>query len=238
MAALADSLPEGRTGTFLIRSATEIAAALESMRADRTILTAGVQHGELLFLSRVLQVTPSRDAIVIACSEWRAANHALLASASAAFSCNHDGHNFEFIASHPREGEFSRELAILLDFPDALLVRQRRVHARVVVPDSAPLKCVVELGALRFDARIVDISRHGVGTLIYEPGVRLEPGTLLPRVRIEHPQRAVLVALEVRHARRITLPDGRPAMRAGCRIVGAHHDIDELIRLFITELPG
>lgn len=238
MAAPAGGLTGGRTGTFLIRSATEIAEALEAMRADRAIVTAGVRHGELLFLSRVLQVAPSSRAVVIACSELKAANHALLASASGAFSCNHHGRYFEFVANHPRETESSGNLAILLDFPETLLVRQRRAQARLVVPESAPLKCVVEWGPLRFDARIVDISSHGVGTLVYEPGVQLEPGTILPRVRIEHPQRAVLVALEVRHVRRVTLADGRPAMRAGCRLVGAHHDLEELIRLYITEISG
>jgi hypothetical protein len=84
----------------------------------------------------------------------------------------------------------------------------------------------------------VDISRKGIGTIVYDTGIRLEAGTRLPRVRIEHPGRAVMVSLEVRHARKVTLPDGRPAMRAGCRLIGAHHDLVDLIRLFVTDLEA
>jgi hypothetical protein len=72
--------------------------------------------------------------------------------------------------------------------------------------------------------------------MIYDAGIALTPGTRLRRVRIEHPKRTVLVGLEVRHVRRVLLRNGRPAMRAGCRFIGARHDIEDLIRLFVTDL--
>jgi c-di-GMP-binding flagellar brake protein YcgR len=220
-----------------VRSGAEIGESLEAMRADGDILTASVQDGQLLFLSRLLRVAARERAIVVACSELRQANHALLASASAVFSCNHQGGHFEFVAGQPHEIEFAGGTAIQLSFPTSLIVQQRRAHLRLPVPTRVPLKCIVEWGALRFDAKIVDISRKGVGTLLYATGVQIEPGTRLPRVRIEHPLRSVMVGLEVRHARQVILPDGRVAMRAGCRLIGAHHDLDELIQLFNTELP-
>jgi c-di-GMP-binding flagellar brake protein YcgR len=232
----ADEHPAGRTGALLVRSGAEIGESLEAMRADGDLLTASVQEGQFLFLSRLLRVAEAERAIVVACSELRQANHALLASASAVFSCNRQGSHFEFVAGQPHEIEFAGATAIQLSFPTSLIVQQRRAHPRLMVPTRVPLKCVVEWGALRFDASIVDISRKGVGTLLYETGIQIEPGTRLPRVRIEHPRRAVMVGLEVRHAKRISLPDGRQAMHAGCRLIGAHHDLDDLIQLFMTEL--
>jgi hypothetical protein len=47
---------------------------------------------------------------------------------------------------------------------------------------------------------------------------------------------AVRADLEVRDVTRVALPDGRPANRAGCRILAHDKDLEELIRLFVTEL--
>ena len=229
----ADAPGESATGT-LVRSRTEIGKSLEEMRAAQEPITSSL--GEHLFLSRLLRVDPQNQLIVIACSELRSANHALLGCASATFSCNHGGVHYEFMASHPNEVEFGGEPAIQLAFPAALVSLHRRAQPRFILPPRVPLRCVVDWGPMSFEARVVDISRQGIGAIVYDPGIHLAPGTRLPRARIEHPQRSILVSLEVRHARKITSPDGRPAVRAGCRLIGARHDLDDLIALFITDL--
>lgn len=230
--------PAGLTGTLLVRSGIEIHATLEAMCADGDAITASLEDEDLLFLSRLLLVDTARRSIVIACSNSKPANHALLSGAAISLSCNHRGMRFEFVAGEPREAEFRGKPAIRLGFPTALLALQRREHPRFKVPPRVPLKCVAEWGPLSFDARVVDISRKGIGTIIYDAGIVLAPGTRLRRARIEHPKRTVLVGLVVRHAKKIVLRDGRPAMRAGCRFIGARHDIDDLIRLFVTKLDG
>lgn len=231
----ADAPGSASTGT-LVRSRTEIGKSLEEMRAAREPVTASLEGGAHLFLSRLLRVDPRDQAIVLACSELRSANHALLACPSVTFSCNHRGVHYEFMASHPNEVEFEGAPAIQLAFPAALLALHRRAYPRFVPPSSVPLRCIIEWGPVSFEARVVDISRAGIGAIVHDTGIHLEPGTRLPRARIEHPERSVMVGLEVRHSRQVTLPDGRPAIRAGCRLIGARHDLDELIRLFVTDL--
>ncbi|MBI1942551.1 MAG: flagellar brake protein [Betaproteobacteria bacterium] len=233
-----DDAGAGATGTLLVRSGVEIGDSLEAMCEAGDLLTASVQGGQQLFLSRLLRVDRRNRLIVVACSELRAANHALLESGTATFSCNHRGVHFEFMAGRPHEVEFAGTAAIQLDFPSALLALHRRAYPRFALPPRVPLRCVIEWGPVSFDARVVDISRQGIGAIIYGTGIRLEPGTRLPRARIEHPQRSVMVGLEVRHARKVVLPDGRPAMRAGCRLIGARHDLEDLIRLFVTDLDS
>lgn len=230
--------PAGRSATLLVRSGIEIRGTLEAIRADGDVLTGRLEDEDLLFLSRLLLVDTARRSIVIACSNSKPANHALLSGASIPLSGNHRGMRFEFVAGEPREAEFRGKPAIRLGFPAALLALQRREHPRFKVPPRVPLKCVAEWGPLSFDARVVDISRKGIGTILYDAGIVLTPGTRLRRARIEHPKRTVLVSLEVRHTKKIVLRDGRPAMRAGCRFIGARHDIDDLIRLFVTKLAG
>jgi len=199
-------------------------------------ITASLDDGRHLFLSRLLRVDVQNQAIVFACSELRSANHALLACASVTFSCNHRGVHYEFVAAHPNEIDLGGAPAIQLSFPTALMALHRRAQVRYLLPPRVPLRCVIDWSPMSFEARVVDISREGIGAILYDPGVRLEVGTRLSRARIEHPERSVLVGLEVRHARRITLPDARPAVRAGCRLIGARHDLDDLISLFVTDL--
>jgi len=116
-------------------------------------------------------------------------------------------------------------------------VLHRRGYRRYAVPPQVPLSCEISLGAIAFEAKVVDISLNGIGAITYDASNRLVAGMMLRRARIIQPRgRPVIVDLEVRHISRIVLPDGRPAHRAGCRFIGAAREIEGLIRLFVTEL--
>lgn len=95
----------------------------------------------------------------------------------------------------------------------------------------------MRVGAAAFEAAVVDLSLGGIGTLVYDASVRLDPGERIAGVRIRHPQREpVTVDMEVRHVARIVLPDGQPANRAGCSLFGPREDIEDLVRRFLAEL--
>lgn len=227
------------TGRLLVRSGIEIGHTLEAMRADGDRVTAQLDQGELMFLSHLLHVDADAGWFALACSESKEANLALLASVSTSMACNHRGAHYEFVAREPRVTEHSGVAAIRFALPVALLTMQRRARQRSPLPPSVPLRCEIPWGTLVLDAQVVDVSLGGVGTLVYDPGVQIEPGARLKRVRIIHPERRpVLVELEVRYSVRITLRDGRPAIRSGCRFVGARKDLEDLIRLFVTDLDA
>ena len=112
---------------------------------------------------------------------------------------------------------------------------ERRTHPRA--PARAPVICEMRVGEVAFEATVVDLSLGGIGTLVYDASVRLDPGSRIAGARIRHPQReAVTVELEVRHVARVTLPDGLPANRAGCRLFGPREDLEDLVRRFLAEL--
>lgn len=225
------------TGRLLVRSSLEMGRTLEAMQKNAAPVTASLEEGNVLFLSRLLQVDAQRETIVLACSELKSANAALLACRTVTFACNHDGVHCEFSAAAPREAAHDGRPAIALEFPAALLMQQRRGQRRFAVPPSVPLRCEVRLGPVSFDAKVVDISPEGLGAILYEPGIRLEPGTRLHRTRIKHPERAPILAdLEVRHVTQVVLPDGVRANRAGCKFVGGARDLEDLIRLFVNDL--
>jgi c-di-GMP-binding flagellar brake protein YcgR len=205
------------------------------LHAAGDALSASLGDGEFLFLSRLLQVDPAAGFIVIACSDVKQANSALLAARSVTFGCNHEGTHYEFLAAEPRETQYRGVPAFQLAFPATMLALQRRLSARIPVPPKVPLQCEIRLGALSFDAKVIDISASGLGAVVYDPAIRLEVGMRL-RTRIEHPRHAPVQAeMEVRHVSRVTSSAGQVS-RAGCLFLGAPADIEDLIQLFITEL--
>lgn len=227
------------TSRLLVRSGIEIGHTLEAMLADGDAVTAEVRQGEQLFLSRLLRVDAQEGSLVVACTASKEANLALLTSAATTFTCNHRGAHYGFVATAPRETDHEGSAGIRFNFPVALYAHQRRAQARIQMPPIVPLRCEVDWGPLSFDAQVVDVSLDGIGTITYDAGIHLPTGTRLTGVRIVHPDRSpVIVDLEVRYSCRVVARDGRPALRSGCRFLGAPEDLDDLIRLFVTNLDA
>jgi c-di-GMP-binding flagellar brake protein YcgR len=221
----------------MVRSETEIERALQELKAAGEPLTAFFEDDELMFVSRLLLVDSQHEFILIDWSQSRPANAALLAADSVRFRCNHEHAHVEFVAGRPHETSRGEVAGIQLSFPTSLLVLHRREHPRHRTLPKLPLACEVRLGALSFDAEVVDLSLNGLGVVVYDPDIRLEAGMRLERVRIVHPKRGPLyVDLEVRHSARVLLRGGRPANRSGCRFLGNPQDIASLVRLFVTDL--
>ena len=106
-----------------------------------------------------------------------------------------------------------------------------------MVPSSVALRCDMRIGSLSLEASVVDISMGGMGTLVYDSRVRLEPGMRVERARILHGDNIpVTVALEITNVTQVTDRDGRTANRAGCIIRGSRETLEELVRMFISDL--
>jgi hypothetical protein len=87
-----------------------------------------------------------------------------------------------------------------------------------------------------FEARIVDISRGGMGGMIHDPGVKLSPGTVLKGCRIVIPgAEAVVADLEVRYSVPVFQPDGSLAQRTGVKFLGDPIGLDALLKKFVIE---
>jgi c-di-GMP-binding flagellar brake protein YcgR len=225
------------SGSLLVRSGIEIGRVLESMREDGATLTANLSS-EMMFLSHLLEVEPVKGYMRLAYSNHKPANAAALAAPRLTLSCQHRGAQYAFAGATPRHVIHAGKPQIQCDMPTVVLaMQQRRATKRLNVPVQAPIDCDVRMGPLSFEARVVDISLQGIGTLVSDPTLPVCPGTRLERARIRHPQHPPIeVDLEVRHVTRVTLADGRRASRIGCQIVGSPQQLEELIRLFIVDL--
>jgi c-di-GMP-binding flagellar brake protein YcgR len=227
----------GVTGQLLVRSGLDIARQLQEICDAHAALLATLKSGELLFMSKLLQVDPQKAQMVIACSEVKHANSALLAAGTAVFTCNHQGAHYGFSAGNASMTQHAGAPALRLALPTTLLAQQRRAQPRVRVPVGVPLRCLARLGPVSFEARVIDISTQGLGGILYDPAIRIEVGTRLEGTRIMHPQgEAIVVDLLVRNVAQQRNPDGSYVMRAGCSFIGTVPDVEKLIQLFVTEL--
>jgi c-di-GMP-binding flagellar brake protein YcgR len=183
----------------------------------------------------LLSVDAKRGRIVVAASEDEAINTALLARPRATFMSNVEDLYLEFPAAEPQRSTFRGKPAIQLRFPELLASHPRRAEPRQRLPKQPPLKCIADAeGIAAFESRIVDIGSGGIGFLVYDAGITLEPGTILKGCRIEQPGKdPVVVDLEVRYTNPLTLPNGRHAVRSGCRFVNPSNELMKLISHFV-----
>ena len=95
----------------------------------------------------------------------------------------------------------------------------------------------MRIGALSLEAAVVDVSLGGIGTLVYDSRVRLAPGMTVESARIVHGDNLpVTVDLEITNVSSVVDREGRPANRAGCIIRGSRQELEELVRMFISDL--
>ena len=212
------------------RSATEIARVLERARRERVPATAFFPS--FTFQAPLLLVDPRGGRIVLARSPVEAANAAVLARPRCTFHCEMSGWHVEFVAAAPRAVTWRRRNLIECRFPELLASNPRRAHERVHLAPPLPLRVHADAaGIMPFEALILDFAMGGVGFLCYASSITLEPGTVLRGCRIVLPNRAECVAdLEVRYTQAITLPNGKRAMRSGCRFLSTPSALAALVK--------
>lgn len=209
----------------------EIAAVLAIVQGEKGSITAHLKGGELVFTSQLRAVDRVASCIVIDPSTDEAANAALLARPRCTFFASIPGGHVEFAAADPQRIEHDGKPAIRLKFPHVLADRQRREYDRRALWPQIPLVCVADDGGiLSFKGGLVDISIGGLGFLMYDPNITLEPGTVLKGCRIDPYNEAPLVVdLEVRYSEMVNLADGTHAERSGCRVVERPESLKEFV---------
>ena len=227
------------TGQLLVRSGIEIEHTLLAMQASGDALSVDLPSDEHVFISRVLEVDPQNGTMTIEWSGSKEANAQITDMRSVGFTANHEGLHLQFFAEHPHQTDFGNRSAIQFALPKSMLAAQRRAQPRYKVPPVVPLRCEISLGAISFEALVVDVGLGGIGAIVYDPAIRLEIGMIVPRATIllpSHPP--VLAGLEVRHIGTVARADGGVAMRAGCRFIAPSAGIEAMVRLFLAAIEA
>ena len=220
---------------LMSHSSEEIARVLESIQKLAQPITTTLGSDDLPFCSQLLFVDPGRHYITVAAAASEALNAALLAHSRVSFISEFSGRHVEFTAADPQSTTLAAKPAIRLRFPEVLVTFQQRHEPRAAVTPVPPLRCVADSeGFAPFDAQIVDISRAGIGFLLYASDITLEPGTVLKGCRIRrHDTTPIVVDLTVRYSTPVVLDDGSHAHRSGCVFLNPTREVMELIESFL-----
>lgn len=223
---------------LLIRSETEVARLLAEVVRDGNPLTSFMEESGHMFISRLRFIDPGRKFILADPGDNKAANALILRSDSVMLGGATGNAFIEFTGRLPRDVSVSGSMHIRFEFPESVLLRQRRSYQRIQVLPTIPLECIVDsAGPFPFAARIVDISPGGFGALISGDRADLAPGKTFRGCKVLAPQRTITgLDMEICHVEKVRLPGGMEAMRAGFTFRGSRSDIESLIGLFIVDL--
>lgn len=224
------------TGRLLVRSGIEIERILNSIASQGNAVTAALPSQQM-FLSRVMAVDAANDEVVLAYSDHKPANAAVLAVPSLTLRCNHQGAQFAFACPKPRHGAHAGRPAIRAAAPKIMLAMQNaRPPSRQPLPPEADVRCELRVGLVPFAARLVDMGLDGSAYIVCDPAIPVCDGTRLSNVRIRHGLRdSLTVDVEIQKVSQ-TLVDKKPATRLGCRILADRARLESIVRLFIIDL--
>jgi c-di-GMP-binding flagellar brake protein YcgR len=229
---------KSRPENMLFHSRIEICRIMHLLALEHCPVSAEVKNGHP-FNSHILAVDTHTDHFTIAYSPHKAINAMVLKSPSVEFTATdkQDLH-FTFVATTPEETLLNGEHAIQFDLPKTLLLHNRREYTRTLVDTAMSLRCIADAaGVIPFESHITDVSHDGLGCLIYDLDVNLEPYAILKGCRIITPDGDAVVAdLELRHITSVPQQDGTFAHRAGFRFVERPEGSTKLINLFIEDL--
>jgi len=229
-----------RATGVLFRSHMEIIRILRQLASEQAVLSAEVGDPGQLFLTRLLHIDPGGEFFFLAYSQERLANTALLEQTYVVFRSNDKRWRIEFAAAAPTETVFGGDPAVRFAVPKALVQSQRREYPRFNVPPDASLRCIADsAGVASFEARIVDVSRGGLGDMIHDPAIALAAGTVLKSCKIMMAGHEPIVAdLEVRYTVSTVQPDGSLARRSGVKFLGEPMGWEALLNRFVIEFGG
>ncbi|MBI5890627.1 MAG: flagellar brake protein [Nitrosomonadales bacterium] len=227
-----------RPENLLFRSHIEIVRLMKVLAQEGCKLSAELKGGHP-FASSIVAFDPDTERFAIAYSLHKQTNAMVLASSSLEFTAtDRMGLHYTFEAVSPEETKIGGQPAIQFALPKALYLHNQRELPRTSVPAELSLRCVADEGGfIPFESHVIDISHDGLGCLVYDPGINLEPGMMLKDCRIiMNNGDAVIADLELRHITRTVLADGTPIQRAGFRFAQKTQEQDKLIGVFIKVL--
>jgi len=236
---------------MLYRSRIEICRVLQALAKEHCSIYAEIGNS-WTFISKIIFVDPHKGCFAVSYCANKLLNKKLLKLPSLTFTASYQDTHLEFECLNPIETLFENQPAIQLAMPETLISSNRREHPRIPTSGVSTLRCITEApvsavsslccvaeasGVISFESRISDVSRDGLGCMLYDCDIRLDPGTVLKGCRIFVPNgKAVVADLELRNTTTVNLPDGTLAHRVGLRFIQRPDKIATLINFFNQEL--
>ena len=222
--AVAD-LPE-----VLVRARHEILRLLNSILDQDVPLAVSFLHAGLVLSSSVIYVDEASNTLLLACPpDWEKAMGN--GDDSIMLSGVIEDSKIEFQGGPSVIVDLEGTPVVGLPIPDFMWRFQRRREPRHKVQG---LKIVLNMGFLEAEAEVVDLSTGGIGMLNCHRELKLDNGEILHNCTIVLPGVGQLpVNLAVQNQLEVSLADGKPITRVGCRFNGLTDSARQMIAHFL-----
>lgn len=224
---------------YFVHQPREIVRIMRGLIQQRALVSAIFNGGEDLLLTIVLEVDPAANIVVLDYASNEALSQRLLEAERVIYVTELERVKVQFSGPAPRRGVYAGAPAFFTEIFQEVLYLQRREFYRLQTPLSSPLRCRVPLPRqLPRDVVLLDISAGGIATRAEVADSQwLNIGAMLYGCNIALPDSAHLeVTLQVRNCCKITLRNGRLALRAGCQFIFLHPALQATIQRHIVRL--
>jgi len=226
---------------YLLKSRAEIVHVLRDLIRTRALTTVHMSGVQGTLVTPLLAVDDEAGEIIFDCSGNQALNRDVQRATRLLFVSAQDKVKIRFATTPARLATWQGDEAFAVPIPAELLRLQRREFYRVLAPVSRAVQCTVPVVAdakCRYvETRVYDISAGGVA-LIAQPGeIPSQTGTCYENCRIALPDAGnIVVTLEIRSTLEMKLPNGKPALRIGCRFVRPSPATSSLIQRYTMRI--
>jgi c-di-GMP-binding flagellar brake protein YcgR len=209
---------------YILTSRIEIVHVLRDLVRTRALANVQMGGGQETLLSPLLAVDTAAGEVIFDRCGSDALNQSVLRARNLLFVSAQDKIKIRFFTPPARVLVRDGGEAFAAPLPTELLRLQRREAYRLQVPVVRPVLCIFALDADKgqryVETRIHDIGQEGVAVIAQPDEICVDVGTCYANCRIVLPEAGnVVVTMEIRHSRDITLANGKKLLRIGCQFV-------------------
>ncbi len=226
---------------FQITSRREIVSFLRSISEKKQLISLFINDNADVVVTSILEVDAENDTVIIDCSMQEDQNRRIVAAKGVSFETTLDQIRILFSTDKVETCMHDNLPALTIHIPESMLRLQRREFYRINTPLNNPVRCVLplpdDLGGYLTTFPLVDISGGGAGIL--DDNMLLDDaiGRNYKACRIELPDVGIiLMTLQVRNSRILTLFNNKKTRRLGCIFVDIPKPMLSHVQRYIMKL--
>jgi c-di-GMP-binding flagellar brake protein YcgR len=217
----------------------EIIFQLRTLIRQKERVSVIFDEGRQSFLSVLIEVSESNQALYFDIGGSDETNIAFLKSERCQFMCQVDGIRIQFSGKSPRIVNLKGEKVFVIPLPANMLRLQRRDAYRLQLPSGKPYICRIRRGKPEEAAlALYDISLGGLSFQLAD-APDLEPMSQIENCWLDLRESGMLaVTLEIRYISEKQSRSNKTLWHVGCRFVNLTPNHETLIQRFMARLEA
>lgn len=233
-----ENLDENR---YRVNSRKQIISILDGMRESTQLLTMTVDHGRTI-VTTILDVQSDQNRMLIDAAKTASDNELIASAKHILIEAVSNSIRITFQLSRARISEFEGDPAFVVDIPESLIRLQRRESFRVLTPITKPMTCTFRFEApdgseKKITTYLNNISAGGLALTDESQELNTTKNLIYKNCELQLADKVmVLVNLEVRESKTVTLTNGKTVNRFGMSFHGITNQTASTIQRYITQL--